>query len=700
MGTALGAQTYVSLEPIMINGSIVTSKDTVCDNEKNSYVFTINPEAELTLQWVTASIEWDSSLISHLRAQLTLPGTAATLDFGYIPVDWNSVEILFPDTYIRRGTTTTVTLTPVIPCSSEWVYTLSLSDISTTTSGHETFIEEDNLYQVTSSLRSSPYPYYDSDIRSVFFTENDIVIKSCINPLDITDADVYPTSILRSINLWAWISVEHSIDWWEIWAGCKDIVIPYLALWAWENSSSHEFQFFLDWDSTNKSYEQYIQDNIKEVTHTVERATTNTDPAQLTWTEDVKTLWGIVGLSLCNNDKTTELPWSRPSVDIRIENKVNKTSIEKTITLPKTFAQGTCSYAYLHRRELGTINEWTYRIYIDTEEWTLKDHIITQTSEVNVTILNAEQEALEIRQDYHIKSFFLKEDEVSFSICNEWGKRIIEREPLVALFKWHHDDISTEKHSYSYSVPVTLWNGECQATGLSLKDLPDSIFIWGNKLITLAIIDEIDEYDFWNNSVTFEASKYEREWVTTPVEEEELPYNPNPTTTELIDWMHENGLTKFNTIEDFGPDRLITRGEIAKFFTQFAALLELKIVKSNDQCKFKDIEFYDSTLTPHILKACKLWLVNGFGWNYSPENNLLQAEGLTVAMRAIKWVQDETTNPWRLNYYDEAGKLNIIDASSVRDLDQNADRQTIGLWLYRTAHSATLDNNTPTFGKQ
>lgn len=690
------AQTQISLIPTVINGNVVTSENIVCDNQKNPYEFVIAPDTDMTLHGATVTLSGDWQLITHLHATIVLPGTTAKLDFGYHAVTSDTVSIPLPDIYIRRDVNTTITLTPVIPCSTEGTYSLSLSDLHTDATNHTSVVEEQHLTTITTSLRSSPYQLYNSDIRSVFFTDYNAVIKTCLDPLQITDTGVYPISILKAVNTDIGIVVDTIVDRKSIGAWCKDTTIPLLALGAGEAGVTHTMQFFLDRQSDNTAYEQTMEDNSETVNHLVQRAATDSSPAHLTWTPDIKTLWWIVGLSICNNDKTIVLPGATPTLAVTVENKVNKTTMQKDILLPKNFTIGSCSYAYMHRRELGTINEWTYRIIVSSDAWPLSDYIVTETENVNVTILNTEAEALAIRQDYKITNFFLKEDDITFSICNEWWKSIIERQPTIAVYRGHITDIANATHTRSRTITATMGSEECITQWLNLNDLPDSVFVGGNKQLTLAVIDSIDEYDFGNNLIRFEANKYEREGITTPIEQADLPYDPNLSTQQLIDWMYDNGLTKFKTIEDFGPDRLITRGEIAKFFTQFAAILDMKVIKSNELCKFSDIATYDETLVPHIIKACKLWLVNGFAGRYSPDDNLLEAEGLTVVIRALNGIQDETRNPRRLNYYTLAANQSIIDPVDPRALDQDATRETIGLRLYRAAYTAQIDMNAPT----
>lgn len=153
--------------------------------------------------------------------------------------------------------------------------------------------------------------------------------------------------------------------------------------------------------------------------------------------------------------------------------------------------------------------------------------------------------------------------------------------------------------------------------------------------------------------------------------------------TTVYDWMYDNGLTTMQSEEAFRPNDSVSRGEIAKFFAQFAELKWLTKTKSAEECVFNDIDGYDSTLVPHIIAACQYGLVKGSQGNYMPNKALTEAEALTVVIRALMGMQDETKNP-RWSEYHEVGKwLWILDNESVWDLNTSAMRGKVGTWLWR-----------------
>jgi len=151
----------------------------------------------------------------------------------------------------------------------------------------------------------------------------------------------------------------------------------------------------------------------------------------------------------------------------------------------------------------------------------------------------------------------------------------------------------------------------------------------------------------------------------------------------VVDWMYWNNLTIFNTQQDFGWDRAVTRGEISKFFTKFAELIGKQKTRTTAECQFDDIDGYDYTLKPTIIEACEYGLVKGFQGNYFPNKNLTGAEALTVIIRAVLGPLDETGNPWWTRYHTAGQSLAILDSEGVWDLDKPVTRGTVGTWLFR-----------------
>jgi S-layer homology domain len=151
----------------------------------------------------------------------------------------------------------------------------------------------------------------------------------------------------------------------------------------------------------------------------------------------------------------------------------------------------------------------------------------------------------------------------------------------------------------------------------------------------------------------------------------------------VLDWMYSNGLTKYSTESSYRPNDQVTRGEIAKFFVQYAKYKNL--VKGTNACTFNDIAGYDETLTPFILEACAYGLMKGNSGNFRPNANLTEAEAVTVVSRTIMGLQNENGSPRWSEYYSVAKSYGVITTSDVWALDRKATRASVGTLLYNAS---------------
>lgn len=161
------------------------------------------------------------------------------------------------------------------------------------------------------------------------------------------------------------------------------------------------------------------------------------------------------------------------------------------------------------------------------------------------------------------------------------------------------------------------------------------------------------------------------------------------TKSVVVEWLHDNALTKFDNVWDFWWDRITTRWEAAKFFTEFWLLYGKEQVRSREECVFGDIDHYDHTLQPYIVQACQLWLMKWDGENFFPERLITDVEWVTVIVRVVFGMQDETWSPWRRENYDIANSMLRLDGIRMKWL--GVDRGSIAAWLYK-AYTTELDD--------
>ncbi len=167
-------------------------------------------------------------------------------------------------------------------------------------------------------------------------------------------------------------------------------------------------------------------------------------------------------------------------------------------------------------------------------------------------------------------------------------------------------------------------------------------------------------------------------WVTRTTAQVEV----TTSFTDVIEWMHTVWLTKYNSVEEFRPFDSITRWEAAKFVAQYARLAVLP--KDYLQCEFNDIQWYDSTLTPHIKQACYYGLMKWSNGQYRPEWLITEAEAITVVMRSVYGFFEETADPWYIAYYNRWEALWLITDETLDSVGTtNISREKLGTRLYQ-----------------
>lgn len=157
------------------------------------------------------------------------------------------------------------------------------------------------------------------------------------------------------------------------------------------------------------------------------------------------------------------------------------------------------------------------------------------------------------------------------------------------------------------------------------------------------------------------------------------------SNSEVHNWLYQNGLTRYDNINDFRAGDWITRGEMSKFVTKYAEFRGLS--KNYDQCNFNDIAGYDSTLEPFIIEACEYGLLKGSGNTYNPTGSVTESQAITVTVRSlIGWFFDETWAYRRQAYYQAGQVLWIIQNETLQWVDGiNITRIKMGKRFYQAA---------------
>lgn len=168
----------------------------------------------------------------------------------------------------------------------------------------------------------------------------------------------------------------------------------------------------------------------------------------------------------------------------------------------------------------------------------------------------------------------------------------------------------------------------------------------------------------------------------------------DPALQEAVYWMHDQGITKYTTVEQFRPFDSLTRQEAAKIFLAFRkATIEWAPATAGTNCQFSDLESADQTLAPYIIEACEYGLIKGSQWVFSPEVLLSKPQAVALLLRMIDGPIDESKDPWWQGYYDRAVQLGMIEATTTTNFDKPISRYEVAMLLYNSKVKTTLIKN-------
>ncbi len=163
-------------------------------------------------------------------------------------------------------------------------------------------------------------------------------------------------------------------------------------------------------------------------------------------------------------------------------------------------------------------------------------------------------------------------------------------------------------------------------------------------------------------------------------------------TTTALQWWQRLGLTQYDDLESFRWDDMITRGEIAKFFSVLAVHLWSWRLDTWS-CSFTDLAWYDQGLIPYIADVCRSGLMRGSGWNFLPNDPITWAEAITVLMRINHGQLDETVSPWWIWYAYLWLYEHVLDVADMFALENTVSRSTVLQRMYRLAQPVTLSSS-------
>ena len=211
----------------------------------------------------------------------------------------------------------------------------------------------------------------------------------------------------------------------------------------------------------------------------------------------------------------------------------------------------------------------------------------------------------------------------------------------------------------SFSAPIIAW----------------IIWLWYNKYWRLKpniIYDALSESITWN---TIDASVY---LDTISANYWELK--------KAIQWMYNNWLTKRKTAKEFNYSRSLRRDEAAKFLVEYAKTILKLTPNYKEGCVFYDLDNASSDLKHSLVEACWLWIFKWNKWYVKPDENLTNAQAITVFMRLIRGKKDESWKHYADRYYTDAWNLWLLSGTPLgykKNYDEYASRWDVALMLYR-----------------
>lgn len=165
-----------------------------------------------------------------------------------------------------------------------------------------------------------------------------------------------------------------------------------------------------------------------------------------------------------------------------------------------------------------------------------------------------------------------------------------------------------------------------------------------------------------------------------------------------LDFAYQNWLTKYNKLDDYHPETIMSREQASKFFSEFAKKELWKKPDSSKQCVFDDIDQADPTLKVSIIESCQLWLFKWSDWKFFPQRFITKAEALAVLIRAVVGMQSEDVSPRYYNYHKQAKDLWYTKVD-LFNINKQVNRYEMSLIMFRASKEGKQWNENCKAGK-
>lgn len=164
-----------------------------------------------------------------------------------------------------------------------------------------------------------------------------------------------------------------------------------------------------------------------------------------------------------------------------------------------------------------------------------------------------------------------------------------------------------------------------------------------------------------------------------------------------VDYLYDQKLTKYNTLDAFQPDSSLRRDEAAKFFSVFAAQVLKKQEDEAKNCTFNDLAEGHTDLKTNVVSACRLGIFKGSNGMFNPTASLTHGEALTVLIRILSGNMDESSaDHWAKAYWEKAQLYGLTQGTlmdSIKYLDEPISRGDIARLLEAARLVAAIKTN-------
>lgn len=111
---------------------------------------------------------------------------------------------------------------------------------------------------------------------------------------------------------------------------------------------------------------------------------------------------------------------------------------------------------------------------------------------------------------------------------------------------------------------------------------------------------------------------------------------PQPSSSELVTWGYNNGLTKFDSWTAFNANAAVTREQAAKMImTMIRANPGLNIATDSIACSFTDAASIDESLKSYVDASCTYGLFKGYKGAFMPKQLITKDDVNTLVNRAL-----------------------------------------------------------------